>query len=614
MRLMRDLVSATLNDRYRIVARIAGGGMGEVYRGHDLLLDRPVAVKVLQPALAADPELVDRFRLEARAAARLTHPNVVGVYDWGAEDDLTYYMVMEYVPGTDLRDVLVTRGCLEPAQAAEVVSALCDALHAAHSEGLVHRDVKPENVLLARNGKVKVADFGIAVVVDADRTAPGGVPGTLRYLSPEQARGRPATPASDIWAAGAVLGESLTGRPPLQGSGADMLRRRAEEMPVPPSALDHRLPQELDEIVMRACALDPEDRYLNAAEMAHSLRRAIAFSLPESPHVATLLEDVTGEISLVGGEPTTHIDRSARRYRHKRVVRQRVRRIAIAVLIMVLLGVGATRAVPYLFGPEMVDVPDVLRLTEEDATARLEELGLGVEIQKRKDKFEPVGEVLEQEPFSGQLEEGSAVTLVISGGPPRLKVRSLVGMSLGQAETLLGRKGMELGPIEREFSVEVEKGHVVSYAPDDRKLLWGTIVDVVVSKGAEPLEIPDVAGMSEEKATTTLERKGFKVATSDAYSDDIPAGDASGTEPGAGETTPEGTEITLLVSVGPEFEDLRLPDVRQKSVGDARAQLKELGLRVRVVQTCDGGSIVTETDPLSGTIVREEQVIALFVC
>src|SRR5919106_1268271 len=303
MRLMRDLVSATLNDRYRIVSRIAGGGMGEVYRGHDLLLDRPVAVKVLQPALAADPELVDRFRLEARAAARLTHPNVVGVYDWGAEDDLTYYMVMEYVPGTDLRDVLVTRGCLEPAQAAEVVAALCDALHAAHSEGLVHRDVKPENVLLARNGKVKVADFGIAVVVDADRTAPGGVPGTLRYLSPEQARGLPATPASDVWSAGAVLGESLTGRPPLQGSGADMLRRRAEEMPIPPSSLDHDLPHELDEIVMKACALEP------------------------------VREEGTGKKGLVEGGPTTQKDGPPRRYRHKRVIRQRIRRIAIAVLV-----------------------------------------------------------------------------------------------------------------------------------------------------------------------------------------------------------------------------------------------------------------------------------------
>jgi eukaryotic-like serine/threonine-protein kinase len=615
MRVMRDLVGATLNERYRLVARIAGGGMGEVYRGHDLLLDRAVAVKVLQPALAADPELVDRFRLEARAAARLTHPNVVGVYDWGAEDDLTYYMVMEYVPGTDLRDVLVTRGCLEPAQAAEVIAAMCDALHAAHSEGLVHRDVKPENVLLARNGKVKVADFGIAVIVDADRTVPGGIPGTLRYLSPEQARGETATGSSDIWAAGAVLAESLTGRPPLHGTGGDLLRRRAEEQPVAPSALDHRLPSELDDIVLRACALEPEKRYANAAEMAHALRHAIAFSLPEAPHVTALLEDVTGEISLVGGEPTTHIDRSARRYRRRRALVRRLKRIAVALVIVGLLGLGALKGAPFLFGPAMVDVPDVLRLTEDDATQRLQELGFKVELETRRDKFEPKGEVLRQEPFSGPMEEGSTVTLIVSSGPPRKNLPSLEGMTLDDAEALLERKGMELGSTRRQWNVEVEKGRVFSYVPDGPRLPWGTVVDLVVSKGARPLEIPDVSGTSLKKAAAALEEAGFAVAaTADAYSDDIEAGRIIGTEPGATEVAPEGSEVTLVVSAGPEFEQIRLPDLRQMSLGAARNELRELGLRVRVVQTCDGGSIVTETDPLSGTIVRENDLIALFVC
>ena len=215
MRLMRDLVGETFSHRYRLIARVAGGGMGDVYRAHDLLLDRAVAVKVLQPGLAADPDLVARFKAEARAAARLTHPNVVAVYDWGEESERTYYMVMEFVPGTDLRDVLVGQGRLEAAQAAAIVADVCDALAAAHESGLVHRDVKPENVLIAPGGKVKVADFGIAAVADTDRTAPGGViPGTLRYLAPEQARGAHAGTAADIWAAGAMLYELVTGHPP----------------------------------------------------------------------------------------------------------------------------------------------------------------------------------------------------------------------------------------------------------------------------------------------------------------------------------------------------------------------------------------------------------------
>ena len=298
MKLMRDLVGTTLLGRYRLAARLAGGGMGEVYRGHDLLLDRPVAVKVLQPSLATEPELVERFKIEAQVAARLSHPSVVAVYDWGAEDDQTYFMVMEYVAGSDLRDLLVARGALAPAQAAEVMASVCDALAEAHSCGLIHRDIKPENILLARNGKVKVADFGIAVVADADRTLPGGIPGTLRYISPEQARGGNPTAESDIWAAGAVLSELLTGRPPSQGAGPDLLRRRAEEMIEPPSSVDPAVPQELDRIALKACAIDPEDRYHSASEMANDLRRVAIRSLPDAPPLRSMLDEMTGDIVL----------------------------------------------------------------------------------------------------------------------------------------------------------------------------------------------------------------------------------------------------------------------------------------------------------------------------
>jgi serine/threonine protein kinase len=212
MRVLRDLVGQTLSGRYRLVTRLAGGGMGEVFRGQDLLLDRAVAVKVLQPSLAADPDLVERFKQEARLAARLNHPNIVSIHDWGAEDDSTYYMVMEFVPGTDLRDVLILRQSLEVGQALEILASVCDALATAHRAGLIHRDIKPENILIGREGDVKVADFGIAVVADAEVTSPGStIPGTLRYLSPEQLNGGVPGPASDLWAAGAVLFECLKG-------------------------------------------------------------------------------------------------------------------------------------------------------------------------------------------------------------------------------------------------------------------------------------------------------------------------------------------------------------------------------------------------------------------
>jgi eukaryotic-like serine/threonine-protein kinase len=307
VKVIRDLVGEVFSGRYRIISRLAGGGMGEVYRGHDLLLDRPVAVKVLEQSLASDPQLVERFKEEARAAARLTDPRVVADDDWGAEDDSTYFMVMEYVSGIDLRDLLVTCGSLAPAQAIEIVSCVCDALTSAHARGLVHRDIKPENILVARNGDVKVADFGIAVIAGNDLSNPSGaIPGTLRYLSPEQAAGHPATEASDLWGAGAVLYETLTGVPPLMGAGPELLRRRATEPPRLPSEQDSRIPAELDDVVARACAIHPEDRFGSASEMSEALRSARR-AVDDAPPVGSLLDDATGEVLLPDIDPTSFL-------------------------------------------------------------------------------------------------------------------------------------------------------------------------------------------------------------------------------------------------------------------------------------------------------------------
>jgi eukaryotic-like serine/threonine-protein kinase len=607
MRVLRDIIGETLSDRYRVVSRIAGGGMGEVYRGHDLLLDRSVAVKILQHTLADDPELVDRFRLEARAAAKLLHPNVVTVYDWGAEDDRTYYMVMEYVSGTDLRDVLVGRGALEPAQAVEVMTSVCDALAAAHDKGLVHRDVKPENVLISDSGVTKVADFGIAVVADADRTSPGIVPGTLRYLSPEQAGGSHATFASDIWAAGAVLAECLTGRPPLQGSGPDLLRRRAEDPPLPPSSIESSIHPDLDAIVLKACALDPADRWPHASDMAAELRRAAARSVSSAPPVASLVDDVKVE-ELPEIEPTTRVARAAARRRRRRP-RLPLKRILLAALVVAAAIVG----ISWLTGPVMVDVPSLLRMSKSEATQRLSELGLEADVVWRRDKFEERGEILDQSPLAGRtLEEGSVVSLTLSSGPPQVTLPSLIGMSVHDAEQTLTEddRGLVLGEVKQEFSLK-EEGTVIAYEPSDNRIAWGSTVDLTVSKGPEQLEVPDVSGMGEDKAVARINDSGFAAGTGGYYSDDVAAGIVIGTSPAAGEIVPEGGEVEVQVSIGPEFEEVRLPDVRNMSIDNARAELESLGLRVQVVRasTC---STVSETDPISGTIVHENDVIALF--
>lgn len=610
MKMMRDLVGETFSGRYRMISRIAGGGMGEVYRAHDLLLDRPVAVKVLQPSLARDPELVDRFRLEARAAARLTHPNVVGVYDWGEEDDGTPYMVMEYVPGTDLRDVLVSRGVLDPSQAAEVVAAVCDALAAAHAEGLVHRDVKPENVLLGRTGKVKVADFGIAVFGDAERAHPGGsVSGTLRYLAPEQAQGRDATSASDVWAAGVLLFECLTGRPPSMGAGADLLRARAEEQPTPPSVLEPGIPKDLDDVVLRACALEPVNRYPDAADMAADLRRVAVRSLDDAPPVRMLLDDVTSDIRLPDMEPTTT---SARRRRRRR---SGAPRVVAALVLLAFLVLGGVRAGAALLGPQEVDVPDLSGLTKERAERVAEEAGLVFDVAGRtRIRDVPKGDVISQDPASGVLVEGDTIAVVLSKGPPLTRVPKVVGGTLDDATDALESALLVPGEVTKRWSTEHPHGVVMAVGATTKRLPEGTTVDLVVSRGPRTLEVPDVAGMKSARAATVLEDAGFVPVLVDSYSDTVKPGRVVSSDPGAGAPADEGSDVTVYVSIGPEFEKLTMPDVRGMTVEQAKRKLVRLGLRVHVVVSCEGGTTVVETEPLAGSTVRENDRIALFVC
>jgi beta-lactam-binding protein with PASTA domain len=612
MRLMRDLVGETFSHRYRLTARVAGGGMGDVYRAQDLLLDRAVAVKVLQPGLAADPDLVARFKAEARAAARLTHPNVVAVYDWGEESDRTYYMVMEFVPGTDLRDVLVGQGRLEPAQAAAIVADVCDALGAAHESGLIHRDVKPENVLIAPGGKVKVADFGIAAVADTDRTAPGGViPGTLRYLAPEQARGAHAGPAADIWAAGAMLYELVTGTPPHQGTGAELLRRRAEEPIPPPSDQVPGLSPDIDDIVAKACAIDPRDRWDEATDMAQALRRAGVRSLPDAPSIDELLTDVTGEIRLMDMEPTSLGERRARgRDRRRSVLVRRLTVVALAIAVLAI----ATQAVGTFLEPRSVKVPSLVGLSKQRALNRAGSLDLKIDVVDRRHHADiRRGGIISQDPANGVLKEGMTIDVVVSSGPPRWTVPNVVGATLEAATVQLRASRFEVGGVERAHSIE-PAGIVIEQSARDEKLPIGSAISLVVSKGPQTLSVPDVAGMAPSEAKSTLKSAGFVVELTTGYSDSVEEGVVIGTTPAAGSAANEGSTIQVLVSAGPRFDEVTMPDVRNMSLSAAQAQLEGMGLRVRVIEVCPGGATVQESDPIAGTRMRENDQVALFVC
>jgi len=617
MKVMRDLVGVCLSERYRVIKRLAGGGMGEVYRGHDLLLDRPVAVKVLQSNLAADPEHLERFKAEARSAARFSHPCAVAVYDWGSEDDNTYYMVMEYVSGSDLRDLLVRRAEIEQGVVLEIMAEVCDALEAAHSVGLVHRDIKPENILIARDGKVKVADFGIAIVADADRSSSRTILGTLRYLSPEQAKGHEATRHSDIWAAGAVLSELLTGRPPPHGSGAEALQLRARQTPTRPSDHDPTIPPEIDDIVMRACALEPEDRFANAEEMGDAIRAVNVDAWGrKAPVVGAMFKEVTGEVRSVDMEPTSY-DPSSKKARVQRLEKAQARRRSAVLwgMLAILVAFAGARAIAAITAPDRVDVPSLGGTSRIRAAAMLDELGLELEVQRREQsRTVEAGDVISQRPAGGTLLEGSSVSVVLSSGPPKVNVPDLIGMTRSQLEVRLKASGLELGGTSNEFSLE-PRGVVLSQSPEARKVRWGSSVSVVFSKGPQSLEVPQVVGLKYAEAAKALKRAGFVAVSVDSYSDDVPEGRVASVEPGEGESVPEGSEIEVLVSIGPEFEELTMPDVRNLPLDDASERLRTKGLRIDVVQSCGGkGTMVVDTDPVAGVIVRENDVVALFVC
>lgn len=606
---VKDLAGTTLSHRYRLMGALAGGGMGTVYRAHDLLLDRAVAVKVLSSALATDPALVARFKQEARAAARLSHPHVVAVHDWGWQQPDTYYIVMELVSGSDLRDVLLQRERLPETDAAEIVAAVCDALQAAHDLGLVHRDVKPENVLIDRAGRVRVADFGIAAAVDAEGTMPGGaIPGTLRYLAPEQAAGREASPASDVWAAGALLFELVSGRAPDQGAGLELLRRRAVEPVALPSQVTGEIHPEVDRICERACAVHPSARYASAAEMAADLRR-LAGTGTVTVGLAGLAGEVTGDARPFDMEPTTRLAARGAERRHRGR-----RRIAVAAGALLLVAVAAT-AVAALTAPGEVTVPNIVGLSDEQAARRLKELGLHAVVAGRARSWDHErGRIVAQEPSQGVLKEGSRIELIVSSGPPRIPLPALVGLPLDVAERRVAARASEVGAVRVRHD-EAPEGIVIGQKPSPGMIAFGESVELVVSKGPRLVAVPDVTSLTKKEAVIVVREASLRPVVVEAYSDEVDVGGLIGTNPPAGTSVPEGERIEILVSVGPRYEEVKMPDVRGMSVDAATAKLEDLGLRVQVRQSCGGGgTIVADTDPISGTTIRENDLVVLFVC
>ena len=446
---MADQDLRVLNDRYEIHRRLARGGMAQVYLARDRSLDRPVAVKELVAEFATDPSFVERFRREAQAAANLSHPNVVGVYDWGAQDG-TYFIVMEYVDGPSLSRVLRSDGPFHPRRAAEIAAEVASGLGFAHSRGVVHRDVKPGNVLLTRSGQSKVTDFGIARALtssDEDLTQAGSVMGTATYFSPEQAQGLPVDPRSDLYSLGVVLYELVAGRPPFTGdSPLAIAYKHVQDAPPPPSTIMSGLPEGLEAIIMKLLAKRPDDRYASAEDLRADLGRYLAGETTVAERGLLAAGVAAGAAAAVLADPATTMQPATgagtpvppeEPYEDEPDEPKRRTWLFIAILVGLLALLGGllfwfTRS---LDEGSLVTVPPVIGLPLEEATTTLEDLGLEVDVTREpSDQFE-AGLVTAQDPAKDEeVDEGSLVRLVVSSGSEMVEVPSVFLMSQTDAD------------------------------------------------------------------------------------------------------------------------------------------------------------------------------------
>ncbi|GAA3736561.1 Stk1 family PASTA domain-containing Ser/Thr kinase [Salinactinospora qingdaonensis] len=597
-----SLVGATLDHRYYIESRVAGGGMATVYVAQDLRLDRRVALKVMHSSLAQDPSFVQRFTNEAHSVARLSHPNVVQVYDQGA-DNGHVFLAMEYVPGRTLRDLLNARGRLGPREALQIMVPVLAGLGAAHQAGMVHRDIKPENVLLTQEGHVKVVDFGLARVAEATQqglTKTGTLMGTAAYLAPEQISQSFSDARTDVYAAGIVLYELLTGQQPHTGDTPLAVAYQHVNEDVPrPSRVVEGLGADIDRLVTRATEREAQYRPADAGSYLAEVFEVYR-AMPETDPSTTLTAAAaTSGTAGEGGDNNTLIvdvsdldfdggDRGGRGRRRRRNPPYPMLLIG-AVTVLVVLGLGWW----LLFG-RYVNVPEVVGESENRATQALSSVGLQVEMGDPVYSEEvDEGDVAKVDPGEGSRGlPGDTITLHVSKGPQYVEMPDVTGKTVDEARSLLEEQGITQIEEEQSVSYDHPSGTVFATTPgsgDDADREAG--VTLQVSAG---FSMPSVVGLQQNQAKETLETNGLDVSITEQASEDVPAGQVIEQSPAEGEGVSKGNSVTITVSSGPD--KIEIPDVKGMRLDKAKKQLKELGFSVKVRRPV-GGNQVQEYNP-----------------
>lgn len=544
------MLGKILGNRYEIIEELGGGGMAIVYKGHDKFLNRPVTIKILRPEFTVDKDFIARFQREAQAIARLSHPNIVSIYDVGQEDNI-HYLVMEYVHGDNLKNIIKKEGPLPPERALRIVVQICKALQHAHENKIVHRDVKPHNILITYGGWAKLTDFGMArEITAATLTYTDTIMGSVHYLSPEQARGQAVGLKSDLYSLGVVLYEMLTGVVPYQGDSPIAIAiKHIQEHPEMPSRLNPGIPPRLEKVILKAMNKEPALRFATAAEMSQSLQAALKKEENEDAG------SVEGGFSPGDDFEEEEIQTGAGKKRRLRPLGW----VILGLLLVAFLAGGAYLLNKYYFSVPEIQVPDVTRKSLAEATGILTGLGLRVAVEKDYDARVPEGYVIRQDigPEDPKVKPPRQVTLTVSLGPDFREVPDLYQLSVPDARIKLAEAGLQMAErYQEDYHDKVPQGYIFHQEPKARsKQPRGTAVTVYVSKGPRPAEarVPELLGLDIEQARSRLSEKKLKLddQISWAESTQYLSGQVMSQEPAAGTPVQEGAIVKVVVSKGP---------------------------------------------------------------